>query len=442
MFKSCFIFLTTVICAVTTFSAEEPSNWPNFRGPAFTGVSPDAAPPVKWSETENIKWKVKLNGDASDSSPIVWQDKIFFQSAVQVESSSPVPAEPAPAEQPGGRQRGKKPTSEYNFNVVCLDRQTGKTLWEKTVTQTLPHEGHHGDHGFASYSPITDGKLIWADFGSRGVYCLDLEGNIKWSRDLGKKTVRAGFGEGGSPALAGDNLIIVWDHEGESFLYALNKLTGEIAWKTPRDEKTSWTAPLVLEVGGKSQIVVTGTKRSRGYDAQTGQSIWECGGQTENVIPTPVANKEMVYCISGFRGAKLQAIKLGRTGDLTGTDAIAWEVNEATPYVPSPILYSDRFYCCSNNNPIISCYNATTGAPHFVKQELGEIKGIYASPVGAAGNVYFVGRNGVTYVFKNAETLEVVSINKLEDGSDCTPALVGNQLFYKGKQYFYCIENK
>ncbi|MCE5186198.1 MAG: PQQ-binding-like beta-propeller repeat protein [Planctomycetaceae bacterium] len=434
-----FAFVISVcVFSVWVYSA---SNWPSFRGPDQTGVSPDATPPVKWSETENIKWKVALAGDGSDSSPIIWEDKIFLQNAMKVETPDAAP-EPAPARQGQGRPRNQKPTSEYKFNVLCLDRNTGKMLWETMVKQVLPHEGHHPDHGFASYSPVTDGKLVWANFGSRGVYCLDLEGKIKWGKDLGQKTIRAGFGEGGSPALTKDNLIVVWDHEGESLIYALNRQTGEIAWKQPHDEKTAWTAPLVVEVGGKEQIVVAGTKQSRGYDAQTGSLIWECSGQTENVIPTPVANKEMVFCVSGFRGAKLQAIKLGRTGDLTGTDAIAWEVNEGTPYVASPLLYDDKLYVNSVNTSAISCYNAQTGQPFYVKQKLEQIKDIYASPVGAAGNVYYVGRNGVTYVLKNADTLEVVSVNKRVDGIDSTPALYGSAIYLKGKKNLYCIENK
>lgn len=434
------------------------ANWPNFRGPELTGASPDATPPVKWSETENIKWKVQMTGDTSDGSPIVWGDKIIFQSAVKVgQETAPADTGAAAAPQPGGRRGqggmggmggfggmgGGKPTDEYKFNVVCLDRLTGKTLWETTVKQTVPHEGHHGDHGFASYSPVTDGKLIWADFGSRGTYCLDFDGKIKWGKELGQKQVRAGFGEGGSPALAGGNLIVMFDHEGDSFICGLDQQTGEIAWKKEREKGTSWTTPLALNVGGKEQVVVTGTKKSYSYDAKTGEVVWECsGGHTDNVIPTPVANDKMVFCVSGFRGAKLQAIKLGSTGDITGTDAIAWEINEAMPYVPSPILYDNHIYVCSSNDPIISCYNATTGAPFYVKQKLDEIKGVYASAVGAAGNVYFAGRNGVVYVIKNADTLEVVSINKLDDGFDSTPALVGNELYLKGKKYFYCIEKK
>ena len=147
----------------------------------------------------------------------------------------------------------------------------------------------------------------------------------------------------------------------------------------------------------------------------------------------------MVFCTSGFRGNKLQAIKLGKTGNLTGTDAIAWELNEDTPYVPSPIFYKDKLYVCSGNKGVISCYNAKTGKPYYLKEKLEEIKGIYASPVGAVGRIYFVGRNGVTYVVKSSEKFEVLAVNKLDAKFDCSPAFVDNEIYLKGKQYLYCI---
>jgi len=405
------------------------------------GISPKGNPPSKWSETENIKWKVKLTGDGSNSSPVIWGDKIFFQTAVKTDKKAGTEPEPAKEGEGGGRRRpgGKKPKNIYKFNVVCLDRKAGKQLWEKTVSEILPHEGHHGDHGLASYSPVTDGKSIWASFGSRGVYCLDMKGDIKWKKDLGKMNMRASFGEGSSPCLAGDNLIVLMDHEGDSFIFALNKKTGKLVWKKSRDERTAWTTPIVTDVKGQPQIIVNGTNRVRGYNAKNGEVIWECTGQTQNVVPTPVLGFDMVFCASGFRGNKLQAIKLGKTGDLTGTDAIAWELNEDTPYVPSPILYKDKLYICSGNKGIISCYNAKTGKPYYVKQELEEIKGVYASPVAAAGRVYFVGRNGVTYVIKNAEKFELVGINKLDDDIDCSAAIIGGEIYLKGKKNLYCI---
>lgn len=403
--------------------------WPTWRGPEMMGISADGNPPVTWSETENVKWKVELTGDGSDSSPVIWGDKIFFQSAVKSDKQ--------PTEVSGGE--GEAASGDmYKYNLVCLDRNTGKRLWEKTVTEAKPHQGHHADHGFASFSPVTDGSYIWACYGSRGMYCYDMDGNEIWKKDLITMTTR--FGEGNSPALAGDAVIVTTDHEGDSCIFAFDKKNGEILWKKERDEATSYASPFVVEGYGPLQVVASATGKVRSYDVKTGEVIWECGGQTKNVIPTPVMGFGMIYCTSGFRGSALLAIKLGRTGDLTGTDAIAWEVSEATPYVPSMLLYGEQLYVLSVNNAIVSCYNAKTGQPYYVKQEMGEMKGIYASPVGAAGRVYFVGRNGVTYVLKNTDKYEVLAVNKLDDGIDCSPAIIGDEMYLKGKKYLYCLK--
>ncbi len=435
---SLLIFLFFIMFFVFTFLAE--NEWPIWRGPGMLGISAEGNPPVTWSETENIKWKVRVEGDGSNSSPIVWGDRIFFQTAVKTDKEGPVGAETAAG---GGRRRGpggQPPRNLYRFTMVCLDRTSGKTIWEKTVCQAQPHEGHHGDHGFVSFTPATDGKLLWGNYGSQGVYCFDLDGHLKWSRDLGKMRIRAGFGEGGSLALSGDLVIVLQDHEGDSFIVALKKDTGEVVWKKDRDEKTSWTTPLVVEVGGRSQVIVTGHNRTVCYEATSGEVIWECGGgQTQNVVPTPVTGLGMVFCTSGFRGAKMQAIKLDSRGDVTGTDAVAWEADDGTPYVPSPLLYGDKLYFFSGFRPQLSCYNAKTGRPYYTKHELGEMSGVYASPAGAAGRVYIVGRNGVTYVLKNTETPEVLAINKLDDEIDCSPAIIGDEMYLKGKRYFYCI---
>ncbi len=422
-------------------------NWPTWRGENMMGISANGNPPVKWSESENVKWKVGLKGDTSNSTPIIWGDKIFFHEAVDTSKKGEGIVEEQPDSNKkqrgrGGRGRGKKkPTNIFKFNVVCLDKNTGKEIWTRTVTEAVPHEGHHKDNGHASYSPITDGKLLWCNFGSRGLYSYDLDGNFKWKKTFPQMKIRAGFGEGNSPALAGDNLIVLMDQEGDSIIYAFNKETGKLAWKKDRDEATSWTSPVVLKVDGKLQVVVNGHKNVIGYDASNGDVIWKCTGQTQNVVPTPVANSEIVYCTSGFRGAMLQAIKLGNKGDLTGTDAIIWQVNEATPYVPSPVLYENKIYVCSGNKGIVSCYNAKTGKPYYTKQKMDEMKNIYASAIGASGRVYFVGRNGVTYVLKNSDSYEVLSVNKLDDTFDTSPAVVGNELFLKGKKSIYCIAN-
>lgn len=421
---------------VSAYGESAGDYWPTWRGPDATGAAAKGNPPVTWSETQNIKWKVAVPGKGS-SSPIIWGDKIFFQTAIETEKKG-TPDAGAEDEEPPFHG-GQIPTNVYKFDLVCVDRNTGTILWQKTAREEMPHEGHHPDHGFASYSPVTDGKHVWANFGSRGVHCYDVDGNHKWSRDFGKMKSRMVFGEGSSPALAADALVVPMDHEGDSFIVALNKETGETIWKKDRDELTSWSTPIAVEVNGRLQVIVNATKRIRSYDVETGDLIWECGGQTPNVIPSPVSGFGKVFCTSGFRGSALQAIDPGRTGDLTGTDAIVWEINTGTPYVPSPLLYGDKIYVCASNSAEISCYQAETGEPNFVEQPIKGMKEVYASPVGVADRVYLVGRDGKAAVIKRSEKLEVLAVNSLDDEIDASPAVVGDELFLKGKTYLYCI---
>ena len=400
-------------------SAED---WAQWRGPLNTGVSNTATPPTKWTATENVRWKAKLPGSGTGS-PIVWKDRIYLQAAVL--------AQPTAA--------GAIPADPVKFELVCLDRKDGKVFWEKVLREEVPHEGHHQDHGYASHSPITDGELMITLYGSRGLYCTDLDGNVKWKKDLGKQRTRNGFGEGSSPALHGKVVVVNWDHEGEDFVVALNRDTGDEMWRQPRTEPTSWATPLVVEHEGKAQVVVSATQRIRSYDLMSGKQLWECGGMTVNVIPSPVSGHGMLYATSGFRGNALLAIKLGREGDLTGTDAIAWSHNRSTPYVPSPLLYEDKIYFLGGNNPILSCFNAKTGQPLINAERLEGLIGVYASPVGAAGKVYVVGRNGTTAVLKHGEKLEVLATNVLGEKVDASPALVGKDLLIRGHEHLYCF---
>ncbi|MHC4758969.1 MAG: PQQ-binding-like beta-propeller repeat protein [Planctomycetota bacterium] len=434
----CQIVVVLFLLTTGAYGQSGDEYWPTWRGPNNMGISPEGNPPIKWSESENIKWKVKLTGDSSNSSPVIWEDKILFQTAVKTdEEGSSSKSENEGGEEGRRGPRGEAPTNIYKFNIVCLDRNSGKQLWETTVTEAMPHQGHHEDHGFASFSPVTDGKYVWASFGSRGIYCCDLDGNLVWSKELVKMKTR--FGEGSSPTLAGDAVIVVVDNEEDSYIYAFEKSTGELLWKNLRDEPTSYATPILVDTDGKQQIIASATNFVRSYDVKTGDVIWKCGGQTRNVIPTPVVGFGMVFCTSGFRGSALHAIKLGQTGDLTGSNAIAWQADKDTPYVPSPILYEGRIYVFKVNDAVLSCYDANTGKEHFVKQELEKIEGIYASPAAAASRIYFVGRNGVTYVIKASDELEILSINELDDKIDCSPAIVDNEMFLKGKEYFYCI---
>ena len=433
-----------LLIAVSTqaWAAGADDYWPTWRGPAATGTAAQGNPPVTWSESENIKWKVEIPGQGH-SSPVIWGDKLFLLTAIDTGQSPSADAQPPAA--PGGRSglSTPPPTTIHKFDLLCLDRTTGKILWEKAAIEAVPHEGHQPTGTFASYSPVTDGKYVWASFGSRGLYCYDMDGGLKWSKPLPTMKTIMSFGEGSSPALAGDAIIVVCDHQAGSAIFAFNKTTGEQLWHKDRDEVTSWATPAVAEVGGKTQVIVSATKLIRSYDAKTGDLIWQCGGQVRNVIPSPVLGFGMVFCTSGYQGSSLQAIKLaGKTGDLSGTDAIAWQVNKGTPYVSSPLLYGNRIYVFSVLAPKLSCYEAQTGRPLFTEQTLEGINQVYASPVGVADRVYCPGRNGTTVVIKNADTFEVLATNKLDDGLDASPAVIGDELYMRGNKFLYCIAKK
>jgi len=594
-----------VLQSLTTHAASADQNWPEWRGPLHNGVAPAADPPVSWSETNNIKWKVKIPGDGS-ATPLIWGNQIFIQTAIptgkkveaptkDTKADSPQsssekgsgdrkgggfapggfgpgrfisermftdgdknkdskisqeefaaladawfdkldtdktgkldrdafserfgnimgpPPEGAPGGRGGGPNRfvgqgffgaadsnkdgkvsrdefkatftkwfaewdtdksgsldqakvreglnnalprpqfggpggrggsfgGEKPSEVQQFTLLCLDRQTGKVLWQQIAREEVPHEGARPNDGnFASPSGVMNGEHIFAYFGSRGLYCYDLSGKQKWSKDLGKMRIAMGFGEGSSPAFYKDTLVVNWDNEDGSFITALDSKTGETRWKENRDERTSWSTPLIIERDGKAQAVVAATGKIRSYDVANGKVIWECGGLTRNVIPTPVADNEKVYCLSGFMGNACLAIRLGKTGDLTDSDAIAWSHSKSTPYVPSPLLYGDKLYFFSKNDGIVSCLDTKTGQALFDSERLQDLKGVYASPLGASGRVYLTGRNGATVVLKQSDKLEVLASNSLDEKFDASPVAAGKDLLLRGRQYLYCISEK
>lgn len=431
-------------------------NWPQWRGPLANGTASQGAPPSKWSETEHVKWKLKIPGFGT-STPIVWEDQIFILTAIptgkRVAPPAAAGAAPAATAAPqatppggperrrgGGGMRSDQPAEAYQFALLCVDRATGKQRWQKIAREQVPHEGHHRDHGFASASPITDGEHLYVSFGSRGLYCFDLGGGLKWEKDLGDMQTRNAFGEGSSPALHGNTIVINWDHEGEDFIVALDSRTGKERWRQSRDEPTTWSTPLIVEHEGKPEVVVSATNKIRSYDLATGEQLWECSGMTANVIPTPVSNFGKLYAISGFRGASLLAIQLGKRGNLTGTDAITWQHQKATPYVPSPLLSGERLYFFSGNQGILSCFNAKSGKPYFEAERIADLPGgVYASPVAAGGRVYLLGRDGKAVVIKDSDKFELVATSQLDDRFDASPAIAGKELFLRGHQYLYCI---
>ncbi len=415
------------------------NNWPQWRGPEGTGYASIGNPPIEWSETKNIKWKVEVPG-RGHATPIVWDNLVFVNTAVKTDAKV---EEEGMATEESSERRGPPSNDAVNileFIVMAFDRGDGHLVWKTKVCEEKPVDGTHSTGTWASNSPVTDGEYLYAYFGSRGLYCLDFEGKIIWSRDFGQMKKKMDFGEGSSPALYGDKLVIIWDHEGDSYLYILDKKTGEDIKRITRNEATSWSSPVITHVNGKDQIITNATTNMRSYDLKTGEIIWEGTGMTNNVIPIPIVYKNIVYMMSGFRGNALQAIDLTKAkGNITGSDAILWEYNQNTPYTPSALIIDDRLYFLRANNGQLTCLNAVDGSAHYSLQKLDGTGTVYASPVGAQDRLYVSSESGITYVVKDSENFEVLAKNTLDDGNFSSFAIAGNELFIRGFQYLYCI---
>jgi len=406
-------------------ASEASRNWGHWRGPLVTGVSPTATPPLEWSETTNVRWKVPLPG-RGNSTPIVWGNRIFLTTAISAD---------------GNRQA--RAGINYRFVVMALDRETGEVVWERTAREEAPHEpGHPQNATFASGSAMTDGEHVIASFESRGIYAYTMDGTPVWEKDLGDKLMRSQFGEGSTPVLSGNHLIVVWDHlGGQSFIVALDKRTGEELWRQNRDDTMdTWATPLVLTVNGRRQVIVGAMEHIRAYDLETGDVVWHTSGLTMNVIPSPVAYGNLVVLMSGFRGNSLKAIHVDQArGDITGTAAIAWTYDRDTPYVPSPLLYDNILYMLKTNNGILSTFDVETGQLQYPLQRLEAVPEVFSSPVGADGRVYITSRDGTTLVLRHGPTFEILGQNSIAEGVDASFALVGNDIFIRGQQSLYRI---
>ncbi len=415
------MFFRVTFCLVLLFSFGRMAvadSWGHWRGVGGNGVANNAQPPVEFGNSQNVVWKVPIPG-AGSGSPVTWGDRLFVVTAVPVR---------------GG------PAGKLSFQTYCFNRHSGELLWRKVAVEAVPHQGTHATNGFASASPCTDGQHVYSHFGSRGLYCYTMDGELVWSRDdFGPMDTRSGFGEGSSPALTAELLVVPWDHEGPSSLYAIDKQTGETIWQVPRDEPTCWATPLVIDVDGVQQVITNGQNQARAYDLATGRELWRCGGQTVRPVASPVADARRVYIGSGFRGSFLGAFLPTGSGDIRLTTDVVWTVDRDTPDIGSPLLSSGRLYFYKGQSGLLTCLDAETGKPHYSTQRVPGISRTYASPIAAGGHIYLTDRSGAITVIKDANRFEVVATNQLGEPVDATPAPVGDSLYIRAEKHLYCI---
>jgi len=433
--------ITLTVAGLSSFATTAAAgNWPQWRGPDGSGISNEKNLPSEWSPTKNIKWKTPIDG-RSHSSPIVWGNRIFLTTSIEGE---PVPGAKAVKHVLEGDKEFLHPDSvgadrKHTFKVVSIDRDTGKILWQSTAWEGTPYDNRHRKSSYAASTPSTDGKLVYAFFGTEGLYAYDFKGNLAWKAQLGNLGT-VGMGTGTSPILF-DNLVIVQCDEengASSFIVALDKKTGKEVWKTPRKVQVSWSTPLLVRTSTRAELITSGTEALISYDPATGKELWRHKGVESNAIPSPVANNEMAYLVAGFPAKIAYAIKLGQNGDLTGTANVPWKYEKGTAYVPSPILYGDYLYLTTDRG-ILTCIDAKTGE---VKYEGGRIPipaTFTASPVAFENKILMTSEDGDTFIVKAGPKHEILGTNSVGEPVYASPAIADGRIFIRGEKNLYCI---
>ncbi|MFT5288234.1 MAG: outer membrane protein assembly factor BamB [Planctomycetota bacterium] len=430
--------MSLAACAgAPTTSVDAADGWPQWRGPDWNGVAERADPPLTWSETENLRWKTPIEG-GGHGTPVVWGDRIFLMTAIVLDQELPIP-DVIPEGTPNINKHPQvvgtwKP---QQFVLQCLDVHTGEILWSRTAHEGMPHQGHHNKGGFASASPVTDGEYVYAYFGSIGLFCYDFEGRLAWKREFEAQAIEDSLGEGSSPALFEDTLVIVVDTERQSFVMALDKRTGDELWRQDREETSNWSTPRIFTHAGRMQVLVNGAA-VRCYDLTAGELLWECAGHTAGAIPMPAIGHGLAFTASGWRKDTLQAITLGERGDLTGTDSVVWTLRRGVPYVPCPMLWGEELYVLEDQS-FFSCLNAIDGVGHYLKQRLPGDPSFSSSPVGAVDRIYLLSEEGTTIVLRRGTEFEVLAINELDESFYASPAIAGDAIFLRGFEHLYCF---
>lgn len=406
--------------------------WPQWRGPYNTGMAKGGAP-LTWDDSSSIRWKTEIPGRGY-STPVVAGNRLFLTTAVPTGKGEP----PAPSRSRAGG--GADAGLEHRFEVLAIDRATGKIAWQRTATTATPHEGYHRRYGsFASNSPVTDGARVFAFFGSRGLYAYDVNGTPLWQKDFGvKMRMDMAFGEGTPLTLHDNRLLLHFDHLDTGFLVMLDPATGREIWRTKRTEPYNWAAPYVARHDGRRQIVVSGLT-VRGYDFETGAQLWEAAGLGENTIPQPVQHEDLIFAMSGHTVKMLMAIRLGRKGELTGTDAIAWSTPRGVSYTPSPLLHDGRLYVVSDAGQL-SVFDAASGKPLYQQARLPKPYNFKASPVGADGKLYLATEDEDVVVVRMGDTFEVLATNTLKGQSFiASPVIVDGDIYLRSRTHLFRI---
>ncbi len=420
-------------------------NWPSFRGPAASGVADGHNLPITWDveKGDNLLWKTGIPGLAH-SSPIVWGDRIFVTTAVS--------SKPGATFKRGlyGEGTASDDVSVQQWKVLCLDRHTGAILWERTAYQGVPKEKRHMKATYANPTPVTDGRVVVAYFGSQGIYAYDLDGRPLWNRDLGRLDVGAydapdyEWGTASSPILYGDLVIVQCDQQKGSFLTALDRTSGKTVWRTERDELPSWGTPTIYPGKTRAELVTNGSNFIRGYDPATGKELWRLGGSSKITAPTPVYAGDLVLVASGRRPeAPIFVIRAGATGDITpaGSRWVAWQKQQRGSYMPTPLIYGGLVYVLGNAG-IFDCYDLKTGDEVYRQRIAHQGSGFSASPLASDGRIFLPSEDGEIFVVKAGAQYEMLAKNEMGEPLMATPAIASGMLIVRTEHHVWAIRGK
>lgn len=436
----------TLVAAVTflsaTLSSTSAGNWPQWRGPEGQGISTETGLPVEWSATKNIKWKTAIAG-RGHSSPIVWGNKIFLTTALD--------GDVIPGAKAGVTHKLLDGTDfvhpdamgadrKHTFKVICLDRESGKIVWERVAYEGAVADSRHKKASFASSTPATDGKYVFAFFGTEGLYAYDYQGKLVWKQNLGTLGT-ASVGYGVSPILYKNVVIMQCDDSGgKSFIAAFDKKTGKQAWRTERKVDVTWSSPVLIRAGDRTELVASAAEAIIAYDPATGKELWRHKGLDSNAVPTPVVSNDLVVVTSGSPKKIALGLKAGGNGDVTGTSQLVWSYNKGTAYVPSPILYGDYLYLMTGNGSI-SCLQARNGKVEYEGARVPKPTMFMASPVAYDGKILLTSEEGDTFVLKAGPKHEVLRTNSLGEPVYASPAIAAGRIFIRGEKNLYAIGN-
>jgi outer membrane protein assembly factor BamB len=434
--------LGVVLLAVSTWAAGlGAANWPGWRGPDGQGVSPESALPAEWQPDKHVAWKTAIPG-RGHSSPIVWNTRVFLTTTVE---GDVIPGAKAPLHTIEGKEF-VHPDSlgadrKHVDKVIALDLESGRVLWERVAYEGPVYDGRHKMSSYASPTPVTDGRLVYAYFGSEGIYAYDFDGKLAWKADVGDiKTL--GMGTSTSPVLY-ENLVILQcdeDNGDASFIVALDKKTGRQVWKTPRKVQVSWATPVLVRANGRTELVASGSELIVAYDPATGKELWRTKGLDSNSIHTPLVGHGLVIVTAGYPAKRVIAIRPGGSGDITGTDRITWTYDKGTAYVPSPILYGDYVYLPTDSG-IITCLEARTGKVVYEGGRPPQPAKFMSSPTAWNGHIFFTSTDGDTFVVKAGPTHEVVRINSVDEPVYASLAPAQGRILIRAQRHLYCVKS-